>query len=1045
MNMPLRDAVKAVLACSLVSIALVPAAYAQDTDQQKDQKEQKQEPTVAEAESEQGKAALQEVVVTGSRIRRTEFSSPAPVTVITNERSALAGLLTTDEILRQTTVTSGDQINDSFAGFVTDGGAGANTISLRGLGAQRTLVLVNGKRWVPSGVQGRTNSVDLTSIPSSIISRIEILKDGASSIYGADAVAGVINVITKTAVDGLQINAQTQLPEQGSGERYVIDATYGKVSDRGSFSISAQYAEQKALNAADRDWSRCPTSQRWTDQAFSSPPDGAQVGDGVLDNTDPVTGKPLCFGFIYGLASTALGYLRYEPTLSNMNDTANPYYDPRVAYYYNAVGGSAPYWTRMPVDGLSSVSWPLMISNNSTTTPIRPLYDNQGAYYRDELSPGIANIQSPSKLFSATSFGQLDFDLGAGQSTAYYEAYYNERKTTSTYGYRQFFPWVWALTDESYSGGPLQWHPYNPLQELELLGGLGSGYGDALPVLPTYNLLDPAARIDVKRYNVFAGLRGDLAGSWDYDIVAGYGHSKGTYKQWQFLDDRVYAATNRLRTQPDGSVTCDPSALAEFPDCVPVNLFTEDALLRGILPADALAFMTKYTSGSTVYEGMSLSAYVTGDLFNVPAGTVKAVFGTEYRDESIDDVPDIEAQNGNYWGYTSAGITKGDDQVTELFTEVEVPLLTNMRYADDLYFSGSLRWTDYQSYGNDTTYRVALNYQVTPQFLLRSTYGTSFRAPDLYEQFLADNTGYVSSLNDPCSDYGSGSLQPGDPVYDNCAAQGLAPDYRATSSILAITGGASDLTAETSDALTIGLVVTPTDSDLSFAIDYFDIEIKNTVESPSVGYILSQCYNSVDFSSPFCNRVGPRDPNNDDQLSYVDSSFVNVGKQRSRGYDFNFLYEHQFETGKLTWDASMTYLDKQSYVLFDEFIRLEGRWGYPRLSANTQIRYDWRDWRFGWFVNFIGASKEAPVYDPGTTDQDRQNRTPNYLVHTASVRYQQADWEAIFSVRNVFDKDPPYVADGQGSDGATRIYNTLPGTGYDLFGRTYVVQLSYKF
>jgi len=1021
MSKSLRDEIRAVLAASIAAMVLSPVAFAQEQPKPEEDSEE----TATETE-------FQEVVVTGSRIRRTEFTSASPVQVITTERSQLAGLLSTEEILRDSTVASGQQINDSFSGFITDGGPGANTISLRGLGAQRTLVLVNGKRWSPSGVQGFTNSVDLTAIPSSIISRIEILKDGASSIYGADAVAGVVNVITKESLDGLQMNAQGAATQDGGGEQYAFDVSWGKVGDRGSFSISAAYAERKELVAADRDWAGCSTSKRWTDQAFSSPPDGELVGDGAIDNRDPFTGKPLCFGFIYGLGNGALGFLRYEPSLTDPFDDTNPNYDPRVALYSSLTGVPIPYYTRMPVNGLSSVSWPLLTSNPASR-PIRALYDNEGAYYRDELSPEIAHILSPSKNYSATSFGQLDFDLFSGTSTAYYEAYWSQRETRSSGGYRQFFPVVNSVDAD---GAP---HPYNPFVGLDAFG-FGLGYFQ--PVLPSWNIQDPSSYIDVERYNVFAGLKGDLAGSWDYDIVFGYGKSEGTYKREQWLDDRVEAAVNDIVVR-NGTVRCSDAALAAFPGCVPLNLSTEDALLRGVIPADALAFISKMTKGKTVYDGYQASAYATGDLFSMPAGAVKAVFGAEYRNESINDVPDPDAQANNFWGFTTAGITKGDDSVTELFTEIELPLLNGKRFAEDMFVSLSARWTDYDSYGDDTTYRVAFNYQITPQFLVRSTYGTSFRAPDLYEQFLADNVGFVSNLNDPCIRYGEGGLQPGDPVYDNCAAQGLPPDFNATSSILAITGGASDLEAETSDALTIGLVFTPEFADISFAIDYFDIEVEDTVESPSVGYILSQCYNSTGFSSPFCNRVGPRDPL-DGQLEFVDSSFVNVGKQQTRGYDFNVLYEHQFETGSLTVDAIATYLDKQNFELFGQFTSLEGRWAFPRLSARSQVRYDWRDWQFGWTMDFIGESEEAPVFDPGTTNQDRQNRTPNYLTHTFSLRYRTANWDAIFTVRNAFDKAPPYVADGQGSDSATRIYNTLPGAGYDLFGRTYALQLGYK-
>jgi outer membrane receptor protein involved in Fe transport len=309
------------------------------------------EPT---AESEAAETEATEVVVTGSRIRRNDFDTAAPVTIITAERATLAGLVSTEEILRGTTVASGEQVNDSFQGFVTDGGPGANAISLRGLGAQRTLVLVNGRRWSPSGVQGSTNSVDLTAIPSSLVSRYEILKDGASSVYGADAVAGVVNLITKEAFNGFQINYTGFTTQRADGVQNAVDVAWGRVGDRGSFSIGAQYSEREEVVAADRDWAKCPISPRATDQD----------GDGVRDNMAPFTGEPLCFGFIYGLASTALGFLRYEPSVTPTS-TTNPYFDPRVNGAFRISG-----YTRLPVRGLSRIS--PVPSTLNTTPPEQP-------------------------------------------------------------------------------------------------------------------------------------------------------------------------------------------------------------------------------------------------------------------------------------------------------------------------------------------------------------------------------------------------------------------------------------------------------------------------------------------------------------------------------------------------------------------------------------------------------------------------------------------------------------------------------------------------
>ena len=974
------------------------------------------EPT---AESEAAETEATEVVVTGSRIRRSDFDTAAPVTIITAERATLAGLVSTEEILRGTTVASGEQVNDSFQGFVTDGGPGANSISLRGLGAQRTLVLVNGRRWSPSGVQGSTNSVDLSSIPSSLVSRYEILKDGASSVYGADAVAGVVNLITKEAFNGFQINYTGFTTQRADGVQNAVDVAWGRVGDRGSFSIGAQYSEREEVVAADRDWSKCPIDPRATDQD----------GDGVRDNTAPFTGEPLCFGFIYGLASTALGFLRYEPSVTPTS-TTNPYFDPRVNGRFGISG-----YTRLPVRGLSRVSLP----PSTADTPLDALWDNDGPYYLDQRSPQIQMLSTPSKLFSVTSFGSYDLDLFGGSSRAYYEAYFNSRNTRSSSGYRQFFPFVNPVTFDNRA-----LHPYNPFAApLNAIGALGAA--GFQPVLPSYNLLDPEAEIDVERYNIFTGLKGDLTSSWKYDFTVGFGRSKGTYAQAQWLDDRVEAAVNGIVVNPTtGAVTCAPAVLTQFPDCVPANLTTADAMLRGTLPQNVLNFITKDTEGTTIYEGKSASLYVDGPLFSLPAGKVQAVLGAEWREESIDDVPDIEAQNNNFWGFSTAGITRGKDTVQEVFGEVEMPLLRDMPFAKESTLNLSARWTDYDSYGDNTTYRGTFKHVITPLVTVRASYGTSFRAPDLYEQFLGDQTGFISNLNDPCIRYGTSGARPGDPLYDNCARQGLATDYNATSSILQVTGGASGLEAETSEAKTFGIILKPEALGLSVAVDYFDILVEDTVASPSSGFILFECYNSPNFSSPFCNRVGPRS-NPGSQLAFVDASFVNIGKQRSTGVDTNIVFDKDTEGGRFTLDTQITYLIEQNFELFGETTQVAGRWGYPRWSANSQARYSWRDFTFAWSVNFIGESKEDPVFDPGTTNIDRVFRTPNYLQHAVSLRYAGDDWEIIGSVRNLFDKDPPFVSGGQGADGASRFLNTLPGVGYDLFGRSFTLRFAKRF
>jgi iron complex outermembrane recepter protein len=918
----------------------------------------------------------EEIVVTGSRIRRTEFNTTAPIQIITNERSQLAGLLDATDILQGSTVASGQQVDDSFSGFVVDGGAGANTISLRGLGAQRTLVLVNGKRWGPSGVRGSTNSVDLTAVPTSQIARYEILKDGASSVYGADAVAGVINAITRQRIDGSQLNFQMEAPQDG-GNGYSIDGTWGRVGDNWSFNVSGVYGEREETVAADRSFSRCP---------FRPRPDGS--------NTRP-DGEEFCFGFIHGLQLGPFGFARYEPSLTDPSDTSNPFYDPGIQ------GFGIPFWTTVPLND----------------------DPNQGPFWIDTRSPSIAQIVPDAELVSVTSFGDLDFTIGDRSATAYYEFYYNRRETDFNFGYRQFFPFVPAT------------NPTNIMGTSGPLAGFG-GFG-VLSVLPSYELQSPDRHVEVDRTNTFVGLRGDITSSWSYDAYVGHSWSDGSYEDDQWLNDQVNASLDAV-LDGSGNLVCSPASLAAFPDCVAGDLFTEDALLRGILPQDYLDFISKRTRGTTEYISTQFAGYVTGPLFELPAGELSAVFGIEARKEEIDDVPDIETQNDNLWGFSGAGITRGDDTVKEAFVELEVPLFTDRALADELTFNGSWRYTDYDSYGGDDTFRVSLNWQFIPSLRFRATKGTSFRAPDLFEQFLANQTGFQNALgNDPCIDYGT-NFDPGTAVYQNCASQGLPEDFgtQGAPSIRTVTGGNPDLVAETSDSWTAGVIIQPEWTGTSLAVSWFDIDLKNTVASPTVSFVLSDCYSSQNFSSPFCARVAPRDGQG--FLTDVDASLLNVGLQRSKGVDVDLVYERQFSMLDLTIDLTATHIEKQDEELLGTFDEFAGKWGFPKWAAQADVRVDYRDWTFFYNVDWIGSTAEEPV-------DNRICATGQRTYNSASVRYRGSDWEVIGTVRNLLDRDPPIVSDGCGSQSATRAFNTIPGTGYDLVGRAYVLQVSKSF
>ena len=208
-------------------------------------------------------------------------------------------------------------------------------------------------------------------------------------------------------------------------------------------------------------------------------------------------------------------------------------------------------------------------------------------------------------------------------------------------------------------------------------------------------------------------------------------------------------------------------------------------------------------------------------------------------------------------------------------------------------------------------------------------------------------------------------------------------------SVRSIIGGNPDLVAETSDAWTAGIVVQPPDIGLSVALTWYEIELENTVQDPSIGYVLGACYGSEGLSHAFCDRVGPRGP--DGFLTDVDASLLNVGRRFTRGFDTDFVYEHEFPTFDLTVDGTINILKEQTTELFDDTWNAVNNWGFPKWTGVMDVSIDYRDWRLFWRMDFIGPTVATPVYDPGTTNVDRQYWTDKHWEHTLSARYSASE------------------------------------------------------
>ncbi|MCE2390650.1 MAG: TonB-dependent receptor [Proteobacteria bacterium] len=937
----------------------------------------------------QPETAIEEIVVTGSRIRRKEFTASLPVTVITPERATLAGMADTAEILQSSPLAQGTQIDNSFGGFVISGGAGINTFGLRGLDPKRTLILVNGRRFSPAGVRGQVSNVDLNTIPDVLIDRIEILKDGASAVYGADAVAGVVNVITRKQFDSVLAEAYYQDVTDSGRASF----GWGEVFDRGFFDLAAQLTYQAPVRWTDRDWAECPRRPR---------------KDGSLDGR--------CFGTVNGFAITpftteAGGWLGYDED-ADFRGTGLP-------------------------------------------------FNEEVPFYRDTLEPDFEDIYSRENTFSFYGDGAYDFTLPVlGGVTADFEAYFTRRENSRQGGFRQFFPYV-------ASGNPT-----NPF------GAFGSW---ARPVLLTSGWLDPESTVEVETWNLRAGLEGNL-GRFEWEFNLGHGWNRANWKNSGILKRQTARALSATR-DANGQLSCtlDPGQLlwssgfdqalvgeilaaGPDPSCVPLDLFTREAMLDRQLPAAAVAYITVRDQVKTDYDLTTADFGINGALFGLPAGDVQGAFGFEFRDRAIDDRPPLDSVNDNYWGFTSAGRTRGDDTVTELYAELEIPLLAGFELggvslAEELTFNYSYRWTDYSSYGSDTVYRAVVNWAPNRAVRMRGSYGTSFRAPALFELFLANQTGFSNGSLDPCYGY---NVNPDttSTIYQNCLAQdadGLLPtgwsdESVGAPSILTLTGGNQDLEAETADSWTLGLVLTPDletrfpslGVDVSLAVDYYDIDLSDSISRLSAGGILARCYGSPGLTSTYCGLVGDR--NDQGYLSSVNSSYVNVATERVRGYDITLRTGREFGFGDLSVDLlAARLLSNQFGLSSSDLTQYVGHYTFPKWTGEADIRFQRDKWMVQWYVRYIGHTRETDyVNDPNwITSVDA------IFYHSLSVRYRDDDngWSWTVGVRNLFDKDPPVVSQsGSTSSLTTNVYFNVPlGAGFDLSGRRIHSTFAYEF
>jgi len=943
---------------------------------------------------------VEEIIVTGTRIRASEFTATSPVQIITSENSDLRGIPDAAQVLLNSTLAvSSFQLNDQLSGFVTEGGPGTQSVALRGLGPQRTLTLLNGKRAGPAGTRGQVQAFDLGVVPGSILERTEILKDGASSIYGSDAVAGVINLITRTDLDGGQMSAFYSQPFEEGGEQMRLDAAFGRVWERGYANVGLDYQKTFELERRDRDYTSCTA-----DYLFE--PNSPLTRK---DYIDPFTGEFKCYNL-------NTNYVTLFGSGQSIVRTMPGYVYPTVAQGNNSpVAG----WARWGRPGF----------------PLTYLYQPSD----NEIWQG-GSVISPAERYSAIA--NAGYQLN-DRAEIYGEFLFNRRES-ETNGAAQIFP---TFAQRNIVNGvdnalPTS-NPNNP-------------FGQRVQYVIPYQS-DTFQEVDY--YRGVVGIRGDFdmfGSTWDYDLYGQYSYNDATYN----FGPRIYL--DRFVALNSPNVACQQNIpggnfsnynCADLPGGI---AWTSERVLSGNFNEAERAFLFFEEEGTTTYEHRYVEGVIsTPDLFTLPAGDLGVALGFQFRQEEIDDTPGFQAANRNMALFSSAGRTTGSDEILEAFAEAEIPLLRDMFLADRVTLNLSGRLSDYESYGNSETYKVGLNWAFSDEYRARASFGTSFRAPALYEQFLGAQIGFAPQTTDPCYDYlNNGNIDP--EILAGCIADGASTTLGGSSVAVATVGGRDLLEAETAENLSVGLVWTPSFAPLSVALDYYDIKVENAVSQLGTGEIIRRCYRGETGFCDLFTRVRNPGGSDDGKLATVDNAYVNVSEQAGRGFDLQMRYTQPLSFGTLTLETEHNYKLEDSVTILGTTTDFRGdtfNFGGPSYAGNVSASLRSGAFTYFYRVDMIGRGSDieeqggsqilpntryydvnAGITNPNCAVDSRgctlyKFYTEFHSTHSASIRYDNDAFSVTLGIQNLWDENPPAAGPG-----LFRVGNAALN-GYDMRGR----------
>jgi outer membrane receptor protein involved in Fe transport len=946
-------------------------------------------------------AEIEQIVVTGSRIKMANLEGTSPVTQVTSADIATQGVTRVEDLI--------NQLPQAFAAQnanVSNGATGTATVNLRGLGSARTLVLVDGRRMPYGGV---TNSAaDLNQIPAAMVERVEVLTGGASAVYGSDAIGGVVNFIMKKDFEGVQFDAQYGFYQHnnnfgGEGAVKLRDVIRGRAATNPSqFRLPGNYVTDGAGTEFNVLMGVSTEDGRGNITAYA----------GVRDN-DEVLQRDRDYS-VCSLSAT-----RNTDRSHRCGGSATSY----PGYFYTA--GAA------------------FTIDSTTGNTFRPF--NAGT---DLYNFGPTNhYQRPDRRYSLGAMGHYELTDFAD---VYTQLMFSDYSSIA-----QIAPGGNFFNSNSVNCG-------NPFLSAQQLGVLGCSAADVTA--------NNSATLYVARRNVegggrqqsfenssfrsLLGVRGAITDTWDYDASVQYSKVKADQLTLNYFKiDRIQRSLNVVADPTTGAPTCMSALDGTDPACVPYNIFQIGGVTQEALNYLQAPGLQQGTIDQTVYQGI-----ITGDLANIglksPMASqgVQVLFGAEYRKDTLKNNTDDLLTSAQLSGTGGATIgIEGETSVTDLFMELNVPLLENVAFADSLGFDAAYRYSDYDSLTTDT-YKFGMEWAPVQDVKFRGSYQKAVRAANVVELFTAQGFNLFDLPGDPCGQDLAGTAAAASDAA--CLATGVPASQLRGASLDSpagqynfLQGGNPDLVPEESETFTAGIILTPRFlPKLTMSVDYFNIEITDTISTFGSNNTLNACYFQGDAAS--CSRIN-RDQNGNLWRAdgNVEDLNVNIGSLETTGYDLNLNYSgvEMGTFGSLNFNLTGTYLDELITVPGPGVDAYEcaGFFSSSCGTPNPQWRHHARlGWQTPWSVDMSLTWRyfdSVEEFGGQPVQIDYEIDAVSYFDLAANIALTEKA-SILVGVNNVLDTDP----DISSAVGTTGNGNTFPQT-YDALGRWIFIRAQVGF